>query len=142
MPDIDYLVLADYVRQDAGTTHIMAAGLDTFTVPAEQLPVAIPVGIVVRLVFSSQDTVGEEHELSLTFDGPDGNLLTASNRFPVPPQQPGVPEHWRTAVNVLFRIFLPLPGHGDHYRLAATLDDNPLMSRGVDVRVIEPVAQG
>ena len=33
MPEIDYLVLAEYVRQDAGMTHIMAAGIDTFYVP-------------------------------------------------------------------------------------------------------------
>ena len=33
MPDLEYLVLADYVRQDAGATHIMGAGIDTFGIP-------------------------------------------------------------------------------------------------------------
>jgi hypothetical protein len=38
MPQMEYLVLADYVRQDAVATHIMGAGIDTFTVPEGRLP--------------------------------------------------------------------------------------------------------
>ena len=29
MPELDYMVLADYVRQDGGSIHIMGAGVDT-----------------------------------------------------------------------------------------------------------------
>lgn len=29
MPELDYMVLADYVRQDGGVVHIMGAGVDT-----------------------------------------------------------------------------------------------------------------
>ena len=137
MPELEYLVLADYVRQDAGMTHIMGAGIDTFFIPQEVLPVAVPVGLVARITFSSQDDVGAEHEISLVFQGADGDLLTASQRFPTPPQAPGVPEHWRTAASLISRLALPIPNHGD-YRLRVTLDDDPRLSRSLDIRAIAP----
>lgn len=137
MPELEYLVLADYVRQDAGMTHIMGAGLDTIYVSQERLPVAVPVGIVARITFSSRDEVGAEHDLSLVFQGPGGDLLTVSQRFPTPPPAPGIPEHWRTAANLVSRLALPIPAHGD-YRLQIILDDDPRLSRSVDVRAIAP----
>ncbi len=118
-------------------THIMGAGLDTINVPADQLPVAVQVGLVARITFSSRDQVGADHELRIDFTGPPGILLTATQEFQTPPQAPGVPEHWRTAVSSVVRLPLPIPIHGD-YRLQATLDDDPLMLRYVDVRAIEP----
>jgi hypothetical protein len=139
MPEIDYVVLAEYVRQDAGMTHIMGAGIDTIFVPEGQ-PVAVPVGIVARITFSSRDEVGAEHEISLVFKGPGGDdLLTVGQRFATPPPAPGVPEHWRTAVSLALRLALPIPGHGD-YRLQVTLDEDPRLSRSVFVRAIAPPA--
>lgn len=138
MPDLEYLVLADYVRQDAGATHIMGAGIDTFGIPAQQLPAAIPVGLVARITFSVRDQVGAEHEIRLVFQGPDGDLLVISQPFRTPPPAAGVPEHWRTAVSLVSRLMLPFPRHGD-YRLQVTLDDDPTLSRSLDVRAIEPL---
>lgn len=138
MPDIDYVVLAEYVRQDAGMTHIMGAGIDTLFVPEGQ-PVAVPVGVVARITFSSRDEVGAEHDISLVFQGPGGDLLTLTQRFPTPPPAPGVPEHWRQAVSIAFRLVLPIPGHGN-YRLQVMLDDDPTLSRSVDVRAVAPPA--
>lgn len=136
VPDLEYLVLADYVRQDAGVTHIMGAGIDTFNIPAFQLPAAVPVGLVARITFSIRDEVGAEHVVSLMFQGPTGDLLTASQRFPTPPPAPGVPEHWRTAISLVTRLALPFPSHGD-YRLQVTLDDDPTLSRSLDIRAID-----
>jgi hypothetical protein len=139
MPEVEYVVLADYVRQDAGMTHIMGAGIDTFYVPEGQ-PVAVPVGIVVRITFSSRDEVGTEHEIGLVFQGPGGeDLLTLGQRFPTPPQAEGVPGHWRPAISIAFRMALPFPRRGD-YRLQVTLDDDPTLSRSVDVRAVAPPA--
>jgi hypothetical protein len=136
VPDLDYVVLADYVRQDAGATHIMGAGIDTFGIPAAALPAAIPVGVVARITFSVRDEVGSEHEIRLAFQGPGGDLLVISQRFPTPHPAPGVPDHWRTAVSLVSRLALPFPSHGD-YRLQVTLDDDPTLSRSVDVRAVE-----
>jgi hypothetical protein len=137
MPELDYVVLADYVRQDAGTTHIMGAGLDTFNIPAAALPTLVPVGIAVRIMFSSRDPVGELHQVGITFSAPAGDLLTASQQFPTPPPPAGMPEHWRTAVGIAIRMALPFPAHGN-YALEVKLDDDPLLMRRVDLRAVEP----
>jgi hypothetical protein len=141
MPELEYLVLADYVRQDAGMTHIMGAGIDTFFIPEERLPTAVPVGLVARITFDVRDQVGAEHEINLLFQGPGGeDLLAANQRIQTPPPAPGVPEHWRTAASLVSRLALPVPSHGD-YRLQVSIDDDPRMSRSLYVRAIAPPAQ-
>ncbi len=137
MPQLDYVVLADYVRQDAGTIHIMAAGLDTFGVPAALLPTALPVGLAARVTFSSQEQVGSVNQLSLVYSGPSGDLLTATQQFPTPAQAPGVPPHWRTALGIAVRLMLPIPVHGD-YALQVMLNDDLELTRRLDLRAIEP----
>jgi len=136
MPEIEYLILADYVRQDAGMTHIMGAGLDTITLP-EDRTVGVPVGIVVRLTFSSRDRVGAQHEVTIVLERDGGNLLRAHQRFEAPPPPPGVPDHWRTSMVIALRVPLPITGYG-HYLLQATLDGDPRQSRSLDLRVIGP----
>jgi hypothetical protein len=133
-------VLADYVRQDARTTHIMGAGIDTFTVPEGRLPAGVPVGVVARMTFDSRDQVGAEHEVSLVFHGPaNAELLRLTQRLRTPAPAPGVPEHWRTAANLIFRgLLLPLPSYGNDYRLEVVMDDDPRLSRSLDVRVVPP----
>lgn len=138
MPEIDYVVLADYVRQDAGMTHIMGAGIDTFYIP-EGRPAAVPVGVVARFSFDSRDPIGAEHDINLVFQGSGGDLLTIGQRFPRPAPPPGVPDHWRTTVSIAFRLMLPIPEHGN-YTLRVKLDDDPRLSRSLDVRAVAPVA--
>src|SRR5260370_32454537 len=120
MPELDYMVLADYVREDTGTIHIMGAGIDTFTVP--QVPAAAPVGIALRITFGRTEEVGGRHLLKLIFQGPDQHLLDIDASFLTPPQPAGVPEHWRTAVGMALRLMLPLPAYGD-YSLELVIDD-------------------
>lgn len=137
MPELEYCVLADYVREDAGTVHIMGAGIDTYTVPESTLPVAVASGLVVRLSFDSRDDAGADHTVEVHFEGPTGKLLETSQTMQTPARIRGTPEHWRTAVNILFRMGLPLPVHGD-YRLQVTIDSDPRMSRTIDIRTIPP----
>jgi hypothetical protein len=135
MPELDYVVLADYVRQDGGTIHIMAAGIDTFTV--SQIPVTVPVGVAARIMFTSTEEAGVGHLVQLVFQGPDGPLLDLRQQIARPPQPPGVPEHWKTSVGLAFRIGLPLPSYGD-YSLELIIDEDEGLSKSIDVRVIKP----
>jgi len=135
MLELDYVVLADYVRQDGGVTNIMAAGIDTFGI--QQVPAVIPVGIVARVYFSSEEEPGAQHLVNLTFQGEDGPVLEISQHFPAPAKPPGVPEHWRTSLNIVFRIALPFPAYGD-YSLELIIDGDRELAKSIDVRAIRP----
>lgn len=138
MPQIDYVVLAEYVRQDQGVTHIMGAGIDTFGVPSHALPAAVPVGLAVRVTFDSRDEAGAPHELQVDYTGEDEQgLLTARQTFLAPAHPLGIPEHWRIGVSIIIRTALPIPVHGN-YALTVTLDDDPERTRRIDLRAIDP----
>ena len=85
MPKLDYMVLADYVRQDDGAMHIMGAGVDT--VAASAIPAVQPFGVALRLSFGTTEQPGEEHHLTVSFIGPDT------------PQDTGIDSLWRIYSN-------------------------------------------
>ncbi len=132
MPELDYMVLADYVRQDGGVIHIMGAGVDTVFAPA--VPIVQPFGVALRISFSTTEEPGEEHRLTVTFIGPDNRLLDATATFVTPPRPPGVPEHWRTGLGVAVQIAVPLPQYGD-YSCELDIDDGSI-TKSYEFRVI------
>ena len=138
MPELDYMVLADYVRQDDGVIHIMGAGVNTVAAPA--VPTVQPLGVAARISFSTTEEPGEEHHLTVTFIGPDRRLLDVSATFATPPRPPGVPEHWRTGLGIAVQIPVLLPQYGD-YSCELDIDDG-LITKAYDFRVIPPAAQG
>lgn len=137
MPELDYMVLADYVRQDAGGVHIMGAGVDTVAAPF--VPTVQPFGVALRLSFGTTEQPGEPHRLTVSFMGPDRRVLDASSEFVTPPRPPGVPPHWRTAVGVALQIPVPLPQYGD-YSCEVNIDDGAI-TKSAEFRVIDPRAQ-
>ena len=137
MPELDYMVLADYVRQDGGVIHIMGAGVDT--VFASAVPAAQPFGVALRISFGTTERPGEEHHLTVSFIGPDQPLLGASATFVTPPRPPGVPEHWRTGLGIALQIPVPLPQYGD-YSCELSIDDGAI-TKAYEFRVIRPEAQ-
>ena len=138
MPELDYWVLADYVRQDGGVIHIMGAGVDTVIAPA--VPTVQPFGVAARISFDTTEEPGEQHHLTVAFIGPDRRLLDASATFVTPPRQAGVPEHWRTALGIAIEVAVPLPQYGD-YSCELAIDDGQI-TKSYDFRVIPPAAQG
>jgi len=138
MPELDYMVLADYVRQDHGVIHIMGAGVDTVFVPA--VPAMQPFGVALRISFSTTEEPGEQHRLTVAFIGPDSRILDASATFITPPRPPGVPEHWRTGLGIAMQIAVPLPQYGD-YSCELDIDDGAI-TKAYEFRVIEPAPRG
>jgi Family of unknown function (DUF6941) len=133
MPELDYMVLADYVRQDGdGAIHIMGAGIDTIAVPV--VPTMQPLGIALRITFGTTEEAGEPHRLTLGFQSPDERVFEATAAFFTPARPPGVPEHWRTAIGVALRLAVPLPKYGD-YSVELDIDDGTI-TRSIDIRVV------
>lgn len=134
MPELDYMVLADYVRQDGGVIHIMGAGVDTVLAPV--VPMVQPLGVALRISFGTEEPAGEVHRLTLRFSGPDQPVFTADARFVTPERPPNVPVHWRTAQGVALQVPVPLPRYGD-YSCEVDIDDGTAR-QSYDFRVIRP----
>jgi hypothetical protein len=111
MPELDFMLVADYVRAESGVLHMIAAGFDTLYTPA--VPSTRQIGIGLRLLLSVAET-RHEHPIELLFQDPDGRRLAQLNAMipaqPIPPNaQPGRP----FGVVIPFNIQLPLPAYGD-----------------------------
>lgn len=131
---LDYMVLADYVRQDGGVINIMGAGIDTIQVA--RVPAVQPFGVALRLSFDVADPVGQEHHVRVSFAGPERSVLTIEAPFSRPPQPPGVPGHWRTGLGIALQLAVPLPDYGD-YACELVIDDGAeIDARSIDFRVI------
>jgi hypothetical protein len=131
---LDYMVLADYVRQDGGVIHIMGAGVDT--VLATHVPAVQPLGVALRISFDAADPVGQQHHVRVSFVGPEKPVLTIEAPFSRPPPPPDVPEHWRTGLGIGVQLAVPLPEYGD-YTCELLIDDGgEIDPRSIDFRVI------
>jgi hypothetical protein len=137
MPQLDYMVLADYVRQDGNAVHIMGAGIDT--VFARLVPTVQAFGVAAKISFDTTEEPGEQHHLRLTFSGPDSPVLQVDAAFATPPRIPGVPPHWRTGLGIAMQISVPLPQYGD-YSCELSIDDGAI-TKSFDLRVM-PVPEG
>lgn len=136
MPELDFMVLADYVRTDAGTMHIMGAGIDTITAAA--VPTIYPAALAIRITFDSADEPGTEHKLTLIFQGSDSVLATVNGHFRTPPKIENVPIHWHTGVGIALKSGLPLPRYGD-YALELAIDDKHVKTINLRVIPVETV---
>lgn len=131
---LDYMVLADYVRQDGGVIHIMGAGIDT--VQVAHVPAVQPLGVALRISFDAADPVGQKHRVRVSFVGPERPVLWAEAPFSTPPHPPDVPEHWRTSLGVAIQIPVPLPEYGDYACELAIDNGAEIDPRSIDFRVI------
>lgn len=108
MPEIDYMVVCDYVRGDAGVLHMVAAGIDR--IRAESLPTGRNVGVGMRLALT-RDECEHPHEIELAFhDATGAKLLSFRGEFRVtfPDDAPGDVAFAAFPVN----LGLPLPAYG------------------------------
>jgi len=133
--DLDFMVVADYVRSDNAVISMMGAGIDTVAAPV--VPGVQPLGIAVRMLFDTSEPVGTAHRLTISFVSADGNrLLSAAASFQTPPQPPGVPPHWKRAVGIALQIPIPMPDYGD-YAFELDIDDGAI-TKSIDFRIVRP----
>lgn len=132
MPELDYMVLADYVRQDNGVIHIMGAGIDTVTTAS--VPTVVNLGVAVRMSFGTTEQPGHGHGLKVTFIGPDRPVVDVSATFFTPARPADVPEHWRTGIGIAIQVPVPLPQFGD-YSCTLSIDGDSIV-KSYEFRVV------
>jgi hypothetical protein len=72
MPQLDFMVVADYVRADAGVLNMVGAGFDTVYLPV--VPGVLPAGIGLR-IFLDVAEAREQHPFTVIFQNADGARL-------------------------------------------------------------------
>lgn len=111
MPELDFMVVADYVRSEGGVLHMIAAGIDT--IYANAVPSARLVGLGLRLLITPAET-RHEHPVELIFQDPDGQRIAQLNAvIPAQPSPPAVKAGRPFGAVIAFNIQLPLPAYGD-----------------------------
>jgi hypothetical protein len=112
MPELDFMVIADFVRQDGGVLQMVGAGFDTIFAPA--VPSTRLVGIGLRLTLTAAET-RHEHAIELIFQNPDGARLAQINAK-IPPQAAPLAARGGRPIGALmaFNVMLPMPAYGDY----------------------------
>ena len=141
MPELDFMVTADYVRAEGGVLHMIAAGFDTLWVPV--VPSARQVGVGLRLLLDVAEA-REEHQITLIYQDEDGRVLfrITGTLGPAGPGQQLPPPGRPFGVPMAFNLTLPMPAYGD-YSLELFLDDqaNPAKSITLTVAPVAPQQQ-
>jgi len=122
MPELDFMVIADYVRTDAGVLHMVGAGFDTAHVPV--VPGVLAAGIGLRILLDVAEA-RDPHHFTLIFQNADGTRLAevAGVVGPVPADAPEPPPGRPYSVVLALNTRLPIPAYGD-YSLDLILDDS------------------
>ncbi len=110
MPEVDFMVVCDYVRgEGGGVLHMVAAGVDRIT--PSVVPAAHNLGVAIRLNMTRAEC-DRQHELQLIFQDEDGGRLMELNAEFSAPYPEGLPSGWRANAVVPLNIGVPLPAYG------------------------------
>jgi len=134
MPEVDFMVVCDYVRVDGGVMHMIAGGIDT--IYARQVPSAQNLGVALRLLLTRNEC-DRDHQMELIFQDEDGAAFArVEGQFQVSyPER--VPPGWRAYALLSLNIGVPLPHYGV-YSLELLVDGQA--KKSVPLRVT-PVAE-
>jgi hypothetical protein len=130
MPELDFMIVADYVRAEGGLLHMIAAGIDTIYTPA--VPAARPVGIGIRLTLTL-DEVRQQHQIEVVYQTEDGARLAqiSGTVAPLAYEPIGLPGV-RLGIAIPLNMSLPLPDYG-RYSLGLLVDGSNLKTIGITV---------
>ena len=129
MPELDFMIISDFVRTDNGVLHIVAGGIDTIYTPA--VPAVRSIGIGLRLEMSKWELT-EDHQLRIIFQGTDGARIAEVDAAIPANSAPPAPAGRKTGVMAALNMPLPLPGYGD-YSLELLVDGNEKKTKAIHV---------
>jgi hypothetical protein len=136
MPELDYALLCDYVRQEGGVAHVIAAGVDTVMLP--QVPGAANLGLLVRLTFTRGEC-DKPHRLEAILAETDGETIAKINGVITPTWQQGLPAGWKTGAMLALNFGVVVPKYGV-YSLDILVNDDS--RKDIPLRVVPMPHQG
>jgi hypothetical protein len=133
MPELDFMIISDYVRAESGVLHMIAGGFDTIT--ARAVPAARSIGIGLSLKLLRREMT-ENHTLRLVFHGTDGaRIAEVGADLPARSEAPNVPPGRKVGVVAGLNMSLPLPVYGD-YSLELLVDGS--REKEIPIHVVPP----
>lgn len=133
MPELDFMIIAEYVRAENGVLHMIAGGFDTII--ARAVPAARNIGIGLSLKLPLGE-VTKHHTLRLIFHGTDSARITEIGAdLPAHSEEPNVPPGRKVGVVTALNMSLPLPAYGD-YSLELLVDGN--RKKEIPIHVVPP----
>jgi hypothetical protein len=133
MPELDFMIVSDYVRAENGVLHMIAGGVDTITVRAVPASRSIGIGLSIKLPLGE---VTENHTLRLIFYGTDGaRIAEIGADLPARSEMPNMPAGRKVGVVAALNMSLPLPAYGD-YSLELLVNGNH--KKEIPIYVIPP----
>lgn len=130
MPDLDFALIADYVRADGGVAHMIGGGIDTVHAPA--IPFGQNVGLLARLKLTPNEC-GRPHRVEVFFQDADGQRLAEiTGTFSAEWSDDGTPGG-KVGVLLAFNIVVPMPTHG-LYSFELLVNDSSIKS--IPLRVV------
>jgi hypothetical protein len=121
MPELDFMVIAEYVRADVGVLHMVGAGFDT--VRLQTVPGTLRAGVGLRILLNVAEA-REPHPFSLILQNADGARLAEITGVvgPVAADTPPPPTGRPYGLLLALNMQLPVPAFGD-YSLDLILED-------------------
>jgi hypothetical protein len=133
MPELDFMIISDYVRAESGVLHMIAAGFDTIT--TRTMPATRSVGIGLSLKLLRSETT-EHHTLRLIFHDTGGaRIAEIGADLPARSEVRNVPPGRKVGIVAALNMSLPLPAYGD-YSLELLVDGNS--KKEIPIHVVPP----
>jgi hypothetical protein len=112
MPELDFMVVSDYVRAENGVLHMISGGVDT--IAARSVPATRNIGIGLSLKVPRRE-LAVHHTIRIVFHGTDGARITeVGAELPVRADVPSAATTRAVRVVTALNMSLPLPAYGDY----------------------------
>jgi hypothetical protein len=120
MPEVDFMILCDYVRPEGGIMHILGGGIDKIDLGT--FPAVHNIGIAIRLTMTRAEC-GRTHEIELVFQDTDGRRMVGFSGSFNAIYPDGVPPGWPAHGVIPINMGIPLPAAG-MYSFELLIDGN------------------
>ena len=120
LPDLDFALLADYVRVDGGIAHAIAAGIDTVYAP--EVPTGQNLGLLFRAEFTRNEC-DRPHRIEMILQDIDGQRLVHLTTVVTPSWDADLPVGWNVGMLGGLNFGAPLPAYGV-YSLEILINDH------------------
>jgi Family of unknown function (DUF6941) len=131
LPELDYALLADFVRVDGGVASVIGGGIDT--VYASDVPAAHNFGLLARITFTRGEC-DRPHRIEIFFRDTDGQDIAKLEATTIPKWDDTLPPDWLVGALMGLNFGLPLPVFG-LYAFEIMIDDRS--AKTLNLRVVE-----